>query len=383
VQKPELYSVTRKGPIVQRILDALDGCGVKILQAPRLTEAPFLIHVETPRGERLCLISYAFLANKYGQEGRPDGEHRFQIKYGSDFKRYHEIFIHPDRDHVTLLFGVHLEADLFIAVDPTMHNPTWFSRSIELKTEALEEAKRKGWHAWERDRSEARRKAPKPQESYLTEVLLSFKPERFLQYIELEKVGMGLDPGERMLLIENFRSWTPLTPPEHPLEKQLGLSAMQILEAIWRRKRLGVAVRGSAAEIHLQAHLEAVSGLSAVRQIDADSKPDFELRYLGRPYTLECKNVLGTSTATGPRVDFQKTRASKRDPCSRYYRRGAFDVLAACLHPVTKHWEFRFCPTAFLDPHRVCKGHLSPRVIVAGPSWQEDIRAALDSCHRV
>ena len=80
----------------------------------------------------------------------------------------------------------------------------------------------------------------------------------------------------------------------------------------------------------------------------------------------------------GPRVDFQKTRASKTDPCTRYYEQGAFDVLAACLHPVTESWEFQYCCTSKLDPHPTCSNRLSQKVIVAGDIWCGDVRELLD-----
>lgn len=67
---------------------------------------------------------------------------------------------------------------------------------------------------------------------------------------------------------------------------------------------------------------------------------------------LECKNVLRTTYAGGiPKLDFQRTRASKSDPCLRYYMPSDFQVLAACLHPVTEQWEFKFALTSKLPPH--------------------------------
>ena len=37
-----------------------------------------------------------------------------------------------------------------------------------------------------------------------------------------------------------------------------------------------------------------------------------------------------------------RTRASKADPCSRFYSPNDFDVVAACLHAVSERWEFRY-----------------------------------------
>src|SRR5204862_4587430 len=106
----------------------------------------------TEDGEALDLVLYAFTANKYGQGGRPSDEHRFQIKYGSDFKRPHPVHIDHTAAQITLMLGVHDTKDVLIAVDPAAHNPTWFSSSIEFKSPELDQALEKGWHCWERER---------------------------------------------------------------------------------------------------------------------------------------------------------------------------------------------------------------------------------------
>jgi len=164
----------------------------------------------------------------------------------------------------------------------------------------------------------------------------------------------------------------------HPLELQFGLSARQILDVIWGRFRLNVAVRGGIAEYHLGSYLRSIPEITKVREIDEDGKPDFEITFNKKTYLIECKNVLRARRANGkPMIDFQKTRASKGEPCSRYYDRNAFDVLAACLHPVTERWEFRFARTLALPEHETCRGKLSHKVIVDGFEWSSDIRPLL------
>jgi hypothetical protein len=377
------YAVVRRESVVQRIEEALTAGGALVLKSadPRL--APFEFTVQTRTGETLNLVCYAFTANKYRQGGRPADEHRFQIKYGSEFDRYHTLFIDPNRKIVTLMFGVHLELDLFVAVDPRMHTPTWFSSSVEFKTRDLEESSDRGWHGWERERSDARRKAPRPEESLQTETVIAFRPEYFLRYIEFERLASGLDCGERLLLSDRIEQsivdGQVLTPgPErHPLEVQLGLPASQILDIISGAFRLAAAVRGGVAEHHLEQGLRMIPGVRRVRHIIEDGKPDFEIQYGKRSFLIECKNVLARTQRGLPKVDFQKTRASKRDPCSRYYRASQFDVLAACLHPVTQNWEFRFAATGALAAHPTCSGRLASKVIVE-PTWPADLRAVLD-----
>jgi hypothetical protein len=124
--------------------------------------------------------------------------------------------------------------------------------------------------------------------------------------------------------------------------------------------------------------LRSVFGERAVEHVDKDGQPDFTVAVGRRRVRIECKNVLRETNRHGlPRVDFQKTRAAKWDPCSRYYSTQSFDVLAACLHPVSKKWEFRFCPTLRLKPHRRCPERLDDRVLVDGDHWSSDVRAAL------
>ncbi len=379
----EQYSV-RRDDEARFLVSTLERCGAKIIHPPDPRRAPLATQIQLPNGEHLELICYVFRANKYLQEGRPKDEHRFQVKYGSDFDRYHGLFIPDDPSRVTLMFGIHFDEDVVVAVDPAMHNPTWFSRSVEFKDRHLEAIKDLGWFGWERDRHESgRRKQAPPLESYSTEVLLGLIPEHFLKYIQFERVATALDPGERLLLIDRLAPRKPkgVKLPAHPLEEELGLSYWQILDMIDGAFRLKVAVRGSAAEEHLREQLEAVPGIDELEQIDEDGRPDFRVIYKGgKPIFIECKNVLRRLRAGEIRVDFQKTRASKNDPCSRYYKASDFEVLAACLHPITENWEFRFRETSALaqHPNPDCHHHLSHLVDVDDQSWSPEVQAVLE-----
>jgi len=379
----ERYRVVRRGAIVALIEQALRASGAKILETADENCAPFEFTVRTSTSDRLELVCYAFTANEYMQDGRPPGEHRFQIKYGSDFQRYHNIYIDPERKKVTLLFGVHVAKKLFIAVDPRMHTPTWFSSSVEFKADDLKLAKKKKWHGWQRDRSDARRKRVRPEDNLQTETVIAFRPDQFLRYVEFERLASGLDCGERLLLSDRIEESLesgevlPTAPDRHPLELQLGLPASDILDIISGAFRLAAAVRGGVAEHHLQRYLQEGPGVRHVRHIVEDGQPDFEIDYRRKPFLIECKNVLARTQRGLPKVDFQKTRASKADPCSRYYRPEQFQVLAACLHPITKLWEFRFTLTETLEPHSKCIGRLSPNVLVK-EDWQKNLGLVLD-----
>ena len=133
-----------------------------------------------------------------------------------------------------------------------------------------------------------------------------------------------------------------------------------------------MAVRGWVAEEHLRDQLAKIRGVQCER-LDAEGGPDICVRFEGgRSLTLECKNVLRKTNAKGrPRLDFQRTRAAKADPCSRYYAPDDFDVVAACLHAVTEKWEFRYIIPRKLSPHNTCVGKLGSNVIV-GCDWSDD-----------
>ncbi len=69
--------------------------------------------------------------------------------------------------------------------------------------------------------------------------------------------------------------------------------------------------------------------------------PDFQI-WLddGRELTIECKNALSETYKDGnTKVETQKTRDSG---AGRKYVYDAFDIVAACMFPVTKRWMFKF-----------------------------------------
>jgi len=178
--------------------------------------------------------------SRYRRAEGPSDWHRFQIGYGSGSNRCHQLYFDPRGKKITLLFGVHLEMGLFVGVDPRMHSPTWFPRSVEFRTSDLEAALAQQWHGWERERSDARRKV-RPEESLLTETVIAFRPDQFLRYVEFERLASGLDCGERCLLSDRIEEGLSQgealrsMPGRHPLEIQLGLPASDILDMVLGR----------------------------------------------------------------------------------------------------------------------------------------------------
>ncbi len=363
-----IYNASRRDrqPLLDFMLEALRGEGCRILQFSPASQAPLRISFETAQGERMGIVAYAFLANSRLTKNRPADEHRFQLKYGSKDGLLHDLWQDPFGLYTTLLVGINPELGFFIGADPVLHSPTRLFISIEFKQRHVEEILQDGWHAWERERQRA------PEEP--VEVLVGGTPSAFLSYIRFEREAVGEDQGHRQLLAERaLKSKTAV----HALAREFQLAESEVFDLIESAHRLKVAVRGSVAEEHLYRLLRGLPGISRCARLLGDG-PDVGVRLAnGRELMVECKNVLRKPNRDGlVRLDFQRTRAAKSDPCSRYYSPKDFDVVAACLHSVTERWEFRFALPGGLDPHAECKGKLSSNVCL-DDRWSADPLAAL------
>lgn len=372
--KYKQWSVSRrdKQPLLDFVIEGLRESGCVVLHASDANLAPFFITYETSSGDREGVLVYAFFANSRLTKNRPDDEHRFQVKYGSDPKSTLAVEQDPSRLVTTIFVGIDVERGVMVAADPLLHHETPMFISVEFKRRDVEQVVRKGWHTWERDSS---RRTDEP-----VEVLVAVKRDRVLDLIRFERAASGLDQGHRQLLAENALPRTHASrATQHALLTELGLPQAALLDLIQQTGRLKMAVRGWVAEVHLQEALARLPGVDECRRIDEEGKPDLSVIYKGRaPALIECKNVLRKTAADGlPRLDFQRTRASKSDPCSRYYRAEDFPILAACLHAVTEHWEFRFTPTRVLPPHSTCTGRLKSALKV-DRAWFSDACAVLD-----
>jgi hypothetical protein len=211
-----------------------------------------------------------------------------------------------------------------------------------------------------------------------------------LDLILLERVANvagGLDPGERHLLADKFQHLpgkAAVGKLSHKLLDELNLEPEALLDLIASAGRLKMAVRGWVAESHLESYLSRIDGVSECARLQGDGKPDISLRWKGgRPLLIECKNVLRTTYAGGiAKLDFQRTRAAKSDPCSRYYSRTDFDIVAACLHPLTEQWQFQFALTSDLPPHSSCSGRIDNNIRVRTPFFSPMIQDVLDASAR-
>jgi hypothetical protein len=384
------YSVSHKAkePLVAFMIDALTKAGCRIIRQSDPGTAPFQVSFETSLGERMGIIAYAFLANSKPTRNRPDDEHRFQVKYGAKDGALHPLWQDPYGIYTTLFLGINPEAGFFVGVDPVLHSPTKMFISIEFKEEKVRRILQSGWDFWEREKSSRGFDAP-------VETVVSGRPERFLDYIRFEQAGLGLDQGHRFLLAEQIgqhgseifsmrrtgskiHQRAGVTTQLHQLAAEFELDPEQILSLIDSAPRLKMAVRGWVAETHLEYQLREIPQISELTRLEQDGQPDFDLiLQSGKRLRIECKNVLRRPMADGTiRVDFQKTRASKNNPCSRFYRRDEFQILAACIHPSTEKWEFQYQLTRNLSAHQKCPLHLDNKVRL-GPDWFPDFQDLL------
>lgn len=377
-----------RGPLVDFMLNALREAGCRVLRASEPDEAPFRFVFETPAGERIGVVAYAFYANRKVTGGRPGDEHRMQVKYGST-RGLQTIWQDPFDLYTTIMVGISPEEGFFVGLDPVLREWQRFFVSVEFKDRHVEEIRSKGWLAWERPRRSGPFAEP-------VEVLVGGRAEHFLRFVQFERLAKGMDQGNRQLLADNPSWFSRPTKEEpeaeeteaavadlHPLARDFELSPDEILDLVAGARRLRMAVRGWVAEEKLRAHLATLDGMTRCERLDVEGGPDLMVAWRGGPdLAIECKNVLRKPNAAGlAKVDFQRTRASIGDPCSRYYAATDFDIVAACLHAVTEKWEFRFVSSAALTPHARCVGKLASNVVV-NASWSADAATVIEDVGR-
>lgn len=383
------YTVSRKDrePLVRFMTEALTACGCRIICASDPSFAPFRISFETPEGERMGVVAYAFLANQRVTKNRPDDEYRFQLKYGRNDKQEHELWQDPHELYTTLLLGISPNEQFFVGYDPFLHSPTKHFISLEFKEAFVERIQASGW-AQEERQHRSREGLDEPWE-----IVVGGTQKAFLDYVRFEREAVREDQGHRALLAESPGSLTRLpmqgepasevnSQYVHALSAELELTPDEVLNLIAETKRLKMAVRGWVAEEHLVRQLRQLEGVTECNPVREEGGPDIALRFEGSdPLTVECKNVLRATKAGLARVDFQRTRTSKADPCSRYYSPQDFDIVAACLHALTQKWEYSFASTRVLASHNKCPGKLSNNVVV-DERWNREIRGILGRAAR-
>lgn len=374
------YSVSAaaRRPLLEFMTGALTEAGCRILHSSPPDQAPFVVTFETATGERMGIVAYAFRATRTVTKNRPPDERSFQLKYSSKEsygENLHDLWQDPMGMFTTLLIGIDPERGYCVSADPIIHSPTKFFIRLEFKDEHADEIEDKGWFPWERVKRNVQ------IHGHQIETLVGARREHFLDLIRFERAVRGADPGDRYEIAERHMQALPTSAaprvddPEalteaaaHPLVQQFALSSDEILDLISGARRLKMAVRGWVAEEHLRGLLATTPGVTSCERLDEEGGPDLRVAWHdGPPLFLECKNVgRARDKAGNARIDFQRTRASKGDPCSRYYQPEDFDIVAACLHGVTDTWDFKYVLPSVLAPHKTCVGRISNNVRVDG-----------------
>lgn len=162
------------------------------------------------------------------------------------------------------------------------------------------------------------------------------------------------------------------------------LAPEEILEVIAESSRCEQMVKGFVAERHFENLLKALKARGAIdhwERINQDGKPDFLITINGREVLVEVKMFMTKVPKDGRfLVDFQRTRNSKDDKRSRYYRRSEFEVLAACTFNRNKRWDFVFVRTADLPLDAEMGEDCLDKHVSYDPNdkrWTSDIMVAL------
>ena len=189
---------------------------------------------------------------------------------------------------------------------------------------------------------------------------------------------------------------------EHPLEREFGLTAFELLDALKARFRARVTLEGAVAEVQMENRIRALVGtlIERYQVYDIDGHPDFGIWLSGseRRLLAECKNVRDNRKGTEAyreggkpvayKAETQKTRDSKGDPTSRFYGVDQFDILGVCLGKKTGNWaDFMFARAVDLARHAEHKGKLVifQRVPLAGEAvspWYESLEELLAQWHK-
>ncbi len=366
---PHRYAIAKsRSAIVNVVLRGIADGGGRVLSCsfPEEMVAPIYIGAEDLGGSRYGLLVYPFTTTRRQIQNRPRAENRFQIRYGDPSKNRHlpnPIGRDPAGVDITLVVAVDAERDLIVGLDPHVYTDLPMGISGYYRDQHAEGVHATGWSGWAKQKEPPRSGSTETWEGF--ESMVGMRPSRFLDFARFEAIatGLGLDSGLRVKLAETFISGEP---SRHDLEALFGLEAATILDIVEANFRLGVAVRGGVAEHHLGRVLGADPAVAWHEAIDKDGQPDFQIRLTdGREFTIECKNALRETYASGvPKVEVQKTRG-KADV--RKYPFSAFDVTAACMYSVTGRWEFRFRWTRDLIPWK----HDSSRIEAIQPISDE------------
>lgn len=376
----EVYRVQGRSDLHDFLVQAVEASGGRVLYASDPDRAPVYLGVQMDSDQRIGMLVYPFRITRNTIRNRPDDEVRGQLRYGSEesWKREHPVGRDVAGVDVTMILGIDLAAGVVLGLDANLWDPLPMGISFYAKNAEIEQAKQNGWHVWEKvNRGGTKRSEARSPTSL--ETVVAFTPDRLIDYARLERraTSLRLDPALRYSAAIGLVALKPIElSHRHVLELQFALTSEQILDIIGGRNRLSVAVRGGVAEYHLEQQLTGAPGIASVKQLDVDAMHDFDVTLDdGTLLRVECKNASPKRSASGAiKVEVQKTRASKGDPASRFYRAVGFDVVAACLYSPTLEWKFRFGRTEDMARHKDFPDRLAPIQTVTD-DWTDSLPA--------
>jgi hypothetical protein len=193
---PPVYNVQARDrePLLRFMLDALRAQGCRIIHEPSPERAPFRITFETPAGERMGIIAYAFRATFTPTKNRPADEQSFQLRLG-------KLWQDPSGLYLTVFLAIDPEAQIFISLDPVLVPESAPRGRCIVPHGAISTIRRCGWLAWEWE----------PEEGPV-QVLVGLRQALFLDSILFEATVQGLDQGHRQLVAEEFPWRTAAAP---------------------------------------------------------------------------------------------------------------------------------------------------------------------------
>jgi hypothetical protein len=381
---PRVYDGVQRRRHHEFVEEAVRKSGGRVLFSTGPSLAPLFLAIEDEAGIRHGIIAYVFWANSRKTRNRPPDEHRLQIRYGdvNNAKwrsELHPIALDPAGVDITVVVGAEAETGLVVALDPLLYDPLPIGISVFWKDADVAQALKSGWHPFERDNISGVRRA-ETRSALGLETVIALRPERFLDLLRFEREAqtLKLDPALRLAGARRPRRKGTTRSQVHQLEKDYGLPASTILAIIAERSRLAMAVRGGVAEHHAERVIRATRGVREAVMGMQEGPPDFWVRMSdGRQVTVEVKNASPKLYADGQaKVEVQKTRASKGDLASRYYKPDAFDVLAACMFGPTGKWSFRFRRSRLLERHPNFSDRIYPLQRISD-GWASSLTDAL------
>ncbi len=370
------------------LLEAVEASGGRVLYTSDSAYAPVYLGVQLASDERIGLLVYPFRITQRSTRNRPANEIRGQLRYGGEksWKRDHPVGRDIAGVDVTMIVGIDLEHQIMLGLDALLWDPLPMGISFYAKVEDIERAQASTWYVWEKVNRGGKKREESRSPSRL-ETFVAFTPARFIDYARLERraTSLRLDPALRFATATAMAESNDIQEHggRHVLEEQFELSSAEILSIIGGRNRLQVAVRGGVAEHHLERQLGDDRRFALVKRLDADAMHDFNVIATdGSEARVECKNASPKTSRRGEfKVEVQKTRASKGDPASRFYRIDAFDVVAACLFSATGKWEFRYGRTSDMKPHPQYPDRLAPIQTITA-AWTSDLHSLLSGRSR-